>query len=193
MPVIVFPQASHAEALLIATVVVGMICSGAFMLSPTVVVAWAYVATLGVGSIIGLLNSSYATSASLMVLLVVYTVVMAGVVFANARTFMSRLRADSETDRQKQLIDLLLRDFEEHASDWLWEISATGHLRHVSARLAESFGMSQRQLQQQPFLELLASLLPPHDASAREALAGLLRAEKTRTTQLVKKLGITPV
>ena len=173
MPVTVFPKADHAQALLIATVVVGMICSGAFMLSPVVMAAWAFVATLGVGSFIGLLHSSYATSGALMVLLCVYTLVMAGVIFANARTFMSRLRADAETERQKQLIDLLLRDFEEHASDWLWEISASGHLRHVSARLAESFGMSQRQLQQQPFLELLASLLPRHDPSAQEALASL--------------------
>lgn len=173
MPVIVFPQADHAQALLIATVVVGMICSGAFMLSPTLLAAWAYVTTLGIGSIVGLLSSSYATSASLMVLLVVYTFVMAGVIFANARTFMSRLRADAETDRQKQLIDLLLRDFEEHASDWLWEISATGHLRHVSARLAESFGMPARQLQQQPFLELLGALLPQHDAAAQASLASL--------------------
>ncbi len=173
MPVVVFPQADHAQALLIATVVVGMICSGAFMLGPMVPAAWAFVATLGVGSVIGLLNSGYATSGSLMVLLVVYTTIMGAVVFANGRTFMSRLRADSETDRQKQLIDLLLRDFEEHASDWLWEISPSGHLRHVSARLAESFGLTQRQLQQQPFLDLLAALSPAHDPDGEQALARL--------------------
>ncbi len=36
-------------------------------------------------------------------------------------------------------------------------------------------------------------MYPPARYGNREALAGLLRAEKTRTTQLVKKLGITPV
>lgn len=173
MPVVVFPQADHAQALLIATVVVGMICSGAFMLSPMVPAAWAYVVTMGVGSVIGLLNSNYRTSGSLLFLLVVYACVMGGVVFANGRTFMSRLRADSESDRQKQLIDLLLRDFEEHASDWLWEISPTGHLRHVSSRLAESFGLTPRQLQQQPFLELLTALAPRHDPVGEAALARL--------------------
>ena len=68
------------------------------------------------------------------------------------------MRADAETDRQRQLIDLLLQDFEEHATDWLWEISSAGHLRHVSARLAEAFGLSQRQLIQQPFVELLSHI-----------------------------------
>lgn len=171
MPVVVFPQANHEEALLIAAVVVGMICSGAFMLSPVLVAAWAYVATLGAGSIIGLVSSDYASSGPLLLLLVVYAMVMAGVIFANARTFMSRLRSDFEAERQKQLIDLLLRDFEEHASDWLWEISPSGHLRHVSARLAESFGMSPRQLQMQPLVDLLGGMLAPDDRMAQECLA----------------------
>ena len=170
MPAIVFPQSDPGQALLIGTVVVGMICSGAFMLSPMVPAAWTFVVTLGAGGVVGLLSSDYATGNSLMVLLVVYTTIMFGVVFANGRTFMSRLRADSETDRQKQLIDLLLRDFEEHASDWLWEISPSGHLRHVSARLAESFGLPQRQLLQQPFLELLGHMSPKDDADAVQAL-----------------------
>jgi len=170
MPAIVFPQSDPGQALLIGTVVVGMICSGAFMLSPMVPAAWMFVATLGAGGVVGLLRSDYATGSSLMLLLLVYSTVMFGVVFANGRTFMSRLRADSETDRQKQLIDLLLRDFEEHASDWLWEISPSGHLRHVSARLAESFGLPQRQLLQQPFLELLSHMCPSEDAEATQAL-----------------------
>ena len=170
MPAMVFPHSDPSQALLIGTVVVGMICSGAFMLSPMVPAAWTFVLTLGAGGVVGLLRSDYATGHSLMLLLLVYSTVMFGVVFANGRTFMSRLRADSETDRQKQLIDLLLRDFEEHASDWLWEISPSGHLRHVSARLAESFGLPQRQLLQQPFLELLGHMSPPDDAAAAQAL-----------------------
>jgi diguanylate cyclase (GGDEF)-like protein/PAS domain S-box-containing protein len=171
MPVLAFPSSDEGQALLIAVVVVGTLCSGAFMLSPMAPAAWTFVATLGIGGLVGLLRSTYTTSNSLLVMLVVYATVMFGVVFANGRTFMSRLRADSETDRQKQLIDLLLRDFEEHASDWLWEISPTGHLRHVSARLAESFGLPQRQLLQQPFLELLAHMSPKDDGDSVESLA----------------------
>jgi len=170
MPAIVFPQSDHGQALLIATVVVGTICSGAFMLSPMAPAAWAFVGALSAGGVVGLLRADYATGQSLLALLSVYTVVMFGVVFANGRTFMSRLRADAETDRQKQLIDLLLRDFEEHASDWLWEISPSGHLRHVSARLAESFGLPQRQLLLQPFMELLAHMSPKDDPDAVAAL-----------------------
>ena len=35
-------------------------------------------------------------------------------------------------------------------------------------------------------------MYPPARYASREAVVGMLRAEKTRTAQLVKKLGITP-
>jgi PAS domain-containing protein len=173
LPIAVFPASDHTGAMLIATVTVGMICSGAFTLSPIVSAATAYLAVFGVACMIGLARSDYGSSAALMLLLVVYLVVMAGVVYTNGRALMGRLRAEGETERQKQLIDLLLRDFEEHASDWLWEISPTGHLRHVSTRLAQSFGKPPRLLLQRSLVELLADMLVPDDEAASAALARL--------------------
>ncbi|NBD20368.1 EAL domain-containing protein [Aquabacterium fontiphilum] len=173
MPVLVFPGADHNGAMLIATVIVGMICGGAFMLAPLAPAALTYVGAMGVASAVGLLRSSYASSMALMLLLAVYSVIMSGVALTSARVFLSRLRAEAETDRQKQLVDLLLRDFEEHASDWLWEISPTGHLRHVSARLAESFGLPAKQLVQRSFIELLSWMRPADDPDAAQALARL--------------------
>jgi len=173
LPLVVFPSADHNGAMLVATVVVGTICGGAFMLSPMVPAALAYVITMCLTCVVGLLQSNYATSQALMIALVVYMAIMSGVSFTNGRVFMSRLRAEAETERQKQLIDLLLRDFEEHASDWLWEISPTGHLRHVSARLAQTFGMPTKQLLQRSFIELVSTMLPPDDEEASKALAQL--------------------
>ncbi len=170
LPFTLFPSLDHIGAMLIACVVVGMICGGAFMLSPIPPAALAYVVTLAVVGTVSLSMSPYARGGALLLLLVVYVVIMCGVVLANGRIFMSRLRAEAETERQKQLIDLLLRDFEEHASDWLWEISPTGHLRHVSPRLAQSFDMTVKELLQRPFTEVIASMLPPEDEDARGAL-----------------------
>jgi diguanylate cyclase (GGDEF)-like protein/PAS domain S-box-containing protein len=158
---------------LITAVVVGTICGGAFLLSPMVQVAWAFVLTLSVASVVGLARSGMADSGTLLVLLAVYSLIMCAVGYTNGKVFVGRLRAEAETDRQRQLIDLLLRDFEEHASDWLWEVSPTGHLRHVSGRLAESFGLPPKQLLQQSFTELLALMVPPDDEEATEALSRL--------------------
>lgn len=173
MPVVLFPTANHTGAMLVATVTVGMICGGGFMLSPVVPAATAFLATLAVSCVVGLQLSSYSTSPALLVLLLVYLVVMTGIVFTNGRVFLAGLRSEAESERQKQLIDLLLRDFEEHASDWLWEVSPTGHLRHVSGRLAQAFAMPTKQLLQRSFTELVSSMLPPDDDEAAAALARL--------------------
>jgi diguanylate cyclase (GGDEF)-like protein len=173
LPLFVFPSADHNGAMLVATIVVGTICGGAFMLSPMVPAAMAYVLSMCLTSVFGLLQSQYASGSGLMIALIVYMFIMCGVSYTNGRVFMSRLRAEAETERQKQLIDLLLRDFEEHASDWLWEIAPTGHLRHVSARLAQAFGMPTKQLMQRSFVDLLGGMLPPDDEEASKALAKL--------------------
>jgi diguanylate cyclase (GGDEF)-like protein/PAS domain S-box-containing protein len=173
MPLLVFPTADHTGAMLIAAVTVGMICNGAFTLSSITPAALAYLGVFSLACVVTLLRSSYVGSGALLLLLAVYLVVMVGVVFTNGRVFIERLRAEAETDRQKQLIDLLLRDFEEHASDWLWEVSPTGHLRHVSSRLAQSFGMPTKMLLQRSFTELLAGMLPPDDDEASAALTRL--------------------
>jgi diguanylate cyclase (GGDEF)-like protein len=170
LPVGLFPSLDHTGAMLVACVTVGMICGGAFMLSPMAPAALTYVLALAVLCGGGLFFSPYGGSGALMLLLAVYVVIMCGVVLANGQIFMSRLRAEAETERQKQLIDLLLRDFEEHASDWLWEISPTGHLRHVSSRLAQCFDMTAKVLQQRPFTEIIAGILPPDDDDAEAAL-----------------------
>jgi diguanylate cyclase (GGDEF)-like protein/PAS domain S-box-containing protein len=174
VPLAVFPSADHNGAMLISSVVVGTICGGAFMLSPMVHASVAYVVTLCLACVLGLWQSTYTNTPTLTLLLGVYAAVMSGVGYANGKVFMSRLRAESETERQKQLIDLLLRDFEEHASDWLWEISPSGHLRHVSARLSQSFGLPTRMLSQRTLTELLTGMLPPDDEDAAAALAKLI-------------------
>ncbi len=170
LPMPLFVHADQSGAMLIATVTVGMICCGAFMLSPMAPAAIAYVMSLAAVGSVSLMASPYANSKALLLLLVVYVAIMCGVVLANGRVFMSSLRSEAETERQKQLIDLLLRDFEEHASDWLWEVSPTGHLRHVSPRLAQSFDMAPTQLLSRPFIDAIASILPLDDPDAEQAL-----------------------
>jgi len=173
VPVLVFPGADHNGEMLIATVTVGMLCAGGFLLSAHVTAALTYVGILGVASVVALSRSAYSAYPALLILLLAYSTTIAGMVWTGARVFLSRLRAEAETERQAQLIDLLLRDFEEHASDWLWEISPQGQLRHVSRHLARTFDMEAGQLQGRAFIDLLASLRPDHLPEAHDLHARL--------------------
>jgi diguanylate cyclase (GGDEF)-like protein len=170
LPISMFPEADHNGQMLLATVVVGMVCAGGFILSAHVKAASLYVAVITVAAVLGLAHSRYANFPALILMLLVYAGTLQTMVISSAKVFMSRLRADAEAERQAQLVDLLLKDFEAHASDWLWEISPDGRLRHISLRQVESLGAHENELQHQPFLEFLSSRQPRDDLEAQEAL-----------------------
>lgn len=69
-------------------------------------------------------------------------------------------------EQQNQTIGMFLRDYEENASDWLWETDADLNLRHVSPRMAEVARRSRAFLDGFPLPGLLS-----HSDGCREARA----------------------
>lgn len=176
MPIALFPGGTSEQQLLVATVATGMICAGGFALATLPQAGVAYVAILGGGSAVALATSGLALAPVIGGLLLVYCGIVIASVRSTARLFGARLMAEAEAERQNEVIGLLLRDFEEHASDLLWETGRDGRLRHVSARLSRLFGMPAANLTSTPLLALLAELLPDEEAASshltdlREAL-----------------------
>ena len=171
-----FPQGDAEQRLLLGVLTVGMLCGGAFAMATVPQAALAYLAVLGLGAAGALLREPRPLTPHLVGLLLVYVGVLAGVVLHTARAFTARLRAEREAARQGQLLGLLLRDFEEHATDLLWEVDADGRFRHVTARLAEALGCSAERLQAmtlQQALRVNADRATPLPAEQRQALATL--------------------
>ncbi|MBS1141712.1 MAG: CHASE2:Stage sporulation [Proteobacteria bacterium] len=96
----------------------------------------------------------------LAVILALYSISVLASVLINSRLFVRKLMAESEVERQRDVIGLLLNDFEGEASDWLWECDANGRLTHVSPRLAEVLGASQDVLLGRSMVSLLAERSP---------------------------------
>jgi diguanylate cyclase (GGDEF)-like protein/PAS domain S-box-containing protein len=180
VPVFFIPMASLEEQLLLGSITVGMLCAGGFALATIPQAALTYVAVLGVGTFAGLLRLDHPLALELSALLAVYTVIVMGSVLSNARSFAARLIAEADGERQRQLIGLLLRDFEENASDWLWEIDREGRLTHVSQRMASVFGREVSSLEDSLLLTLISSTLDRATAEEREALEGLQTCFNTR-------------
>jgi len=157
------------HAPLVATAA-GMIAAAAWMfaLLPAVAVAWVLGAcgTLA----IGIARLPLPWLDGLLPLLPLYAIVLCVTALLNARLFLLGRRAQYDAARDRLTVSLLLRDFEQHASDWLWEIAGDGRLRHVSQRLAERLGQPAERLIDQPFLQLLARQLPPDDPDSRQRL-----------------------
>jgi diguanylate cyclase (GGDEF)-like protein/PAS domain S-box-containing protein len=179
LPLLLHANAPAREQMLVTTVVAGMLGAGGFMLATVPMAATAYVIVMAFGAAAALLYSSLDLPPQMGGLLTAYCVIIIGSIWSTARLFGARLMAEAEAERQNEVIGLLLRDFEEHASDVLWDIGADGRLRQVSPRLTELFGLRPEQLIGASALDLLASLTPDDD-EAREHLGKLRALAKAR-------------
>ena len=171
-----FPQGGSDLQLLLAVIVLGMLCGGAFAMASVPMASLLYIAVLGGASMIALAASTLALSYYLMALLAMYMLALGLCVLTTARLFSGRLASQREAARQGEaarrgeIAALLLRDFEEHASDLLWAVGPGGLLTHVSERLVQSLGQEVAELRTWTLLEALS-----HDGADEEA-AGHLAA-----------------
>jgi diguanylate cyclase (GGDEF)-like protein len=128
-------------------IAVGMICAGGFVFSSIPRAALSYVLIMALGFDIGLLRDGVSQeSVSLSILLVGYVTLVISTIFSMAQNMGARLLAETESARQAELVGLLLHDFENNTSDWLWELNAHAELEHVSVRMAEVLGRSKESL-----------------------------------------------
>lgn len=141
-----FAPAAPAERVLIATLVTGMLGAGAFALAMLPWASLAYVWLIVAGSLVALWRAGEPLFMAVAVLLLSYATVVSFAAMALARQSTALLRARYLHARQQQVVSLLLRDFEENASDALWETDASGHLVHRSPRLASLLGLPTERL-----------------------------------------------
>lgn len=73
-----------------------------------------------------------------------------------------------QLQRQNEIIELLLRDFEDQASDWLWELDADLRLTYISEKIQRAWGLGP--LLGVPISELFGQALPPNDEEAARLL-----------------------
>jgi len=102
---------------------------------------------------------------------IVYAVISSGMILGHHRSALARAAADQELRKQKDIVALLLNDFEQGTSDWLWETDRQGNLTYFSARLAELLGRKAEEVEGQPISAIFdaAAVAPLTEAmSARQ-------------------------
>ncbi len=160
------------RAILTGTVA-SVIAIGAWMFSPLPLAGllWSFLFCTVVGA--GMLLFFWQDYGILAGLLVFYGFFLVSGVLLTSRRFVAGLMAETEITRQRELVSLLLRDFEENASDWLWETDSTGRLRHASVHLAHAVGSTPEALVGRSFLELLRALATEPNREQTELLERL--------------------
>ena len=164
----------HDLQLLLSTLVIGMICGGAFALVSVPQAASAYIAVMSGGSVVALARAGGMVHVNLIIMVVLSGLLLCLCVWTSARIHAARLVSEREAERQGEWVSLLLRDFEEHSTDLLWEVGVSGHFTRISPRLRAAFSSTGEQLHVAGLLDVLAQHAP--EDAAQPCLADLASA-----------------
>lgn len=116
--------------------------------------AVAYISIVGTTSIMALLSQpAYATGAAAL-LVVVATVFSAHSSLAAHNDFIIRILRERELRQSSETVRLLLNDYEDRGTDWLFELSADGYVHRPSQRFLKALGPEGNGLSVRPFFDL---------------------------------------
>ncbi len=165
---ILLPRLDAGGQLHLATIVIGMICAGGFALSSVPHAATMWVATAGIGAVVALWNSGIEQAHLFALLLCAYCLLVIYTAWAMAKVLGARLMAEAHAARQGEVIGLLLKDFEDHASDLLWELDGQGRFVHVSPRLSQMLGVPTEMFARAHAWAVIRRRMPRDDSGAMQ-------------------------
>ena len=178
IPILLFPEGDPAERTLIASTCAGLIATG-LSLAVTPKIAASFSGPIVFGSFVGLWLKGETYDVYIAILLLFYAAFLMILSMHFSRLVAARVAAQADLQRQQELTSLLLYDFEEGASDWLWETDEKLQLQHVSPRLLEIAGMPLAALQQMPIDRLFNVEAKPDEPNAGPELRELIAERRT--------------
>ncbi|MEO5707977.1 MAG: EAL domain-containing protein [Alteraurantiacibacter sp.] len=123
----------------------------------------------------------------------------------NARTFLTARISEVGAAEKDEVVSLLLREFEEHQADWLWQVDPQGRIKAASPRFAFALARDPKEAEGQRLIELVggtrwkSGALPPslHELAERlkrrESFSNLTVQAEFESGRLWWELSGTPL
>ena len=141
IPLLLFVDADPHGRLLIASTCAGLIATG-ICVAVIPAAGIGFSAPIIAGSFVALAMTGDVFYAFVAVLLAIYAAFIVMTITHLSRLVTLRALSQIELNRQREMTGLLLNEFEESASDWMWETDARMRIQHPSARLSRVSGRS---------------------------------------------------
>jgi diguanylate cyclase (GGDEF)-like protein len=122
----------------LGAVVASVLCVGAFLNSTYPASALGYSVLVALGAFVGVSLDGQSHALEFGVLLGGCVLAIHRFTAMSMRSFIKRRQSERALRESEATVRLLLKDFEEHASDWLWRTDPFGRLEAVSDRFAEA-------------------------------------------------------
>ncbi len=188
-PLFLLPHSDLMGQLFLLFLVAGMMSGGAFCLSTLPTAGLLYTWIMAAEAALGLLLTGRPIFLYIGILLMIYALFLSRNLAAHGILFVAHVRDKLKLESQSELIGLLLNDFQEHASDWLWETDPDGILNQVSDRFADVAGRTPATMQGMAFSDVVAGQYDFLPSAVTEVLNHMER--RTAFRDIVVPLRVT--
>ena len=130
-PFVVLNVGDPQGQMVMGLVMAGMMFAGAFLFARTPDAAFSFLMPIGFGLVIAMQFQQDPQYQFVSVLTLAYLGVLMLAVRWSHKQFVEQHLSEAAVKEQSQLINLLLRDFEESTSDWLWQTDDEGNLQDI--------------------------------------------------------------
>ncbi|MDH4412223.1 MAG: EAL domain-containing protein [Rhizobium sp.] len=134
LDVVAYHSADETQRMVLIALTVGMAGGGGFALATIPPASIVFCGTVAIGAAIALSRDPSMVGAYLFILYLVFAAIIVRSSLAVCRSLTERVRAKIAADEQRDVINLLLNDFEENAADWLWGVDSDFNLERASVR-----------------------------------------------------------
>ena len=148
------PQVSAGAQLLLAICAISQIATAAYSVRTIPWAATVYIIAQAAGLTIGLAQLGNAAALGAIAVLLTASGLLIRMAFVAHDLFITRILSDRDLAAASRTVKLLLNEYEENGSDWLFELDAEQRLTGASRRFAQAAGVSARALTGRSFADL---------------------------------------
>ncbi|MBC2774815.1 EAL domain-containing protein [Rhizobium sp. AQ_MP] len=178
--IVAYPSANETQRMVLIALTVGMAGGGGFALATIPPASIVFCGMIAFGAAIALLRDGSIVGAYLFALYIVFAAIIIRSSLALCKSLTERVRAKLAADEQRDVIGLLLNDFEENASDWLWGVDSDLNLERASARFYDKLQIPENMVLGRPLMTIMpfsSVSLEGHDC--RENFANCLMSRQS--------------
>ncbi len=140
VPALLYPHADFQSKITIIAIIGGILGGGAMSLYVVPRALFTFLGAVCIGTAIGLFRAGQTLDLGLIALLSCYTIALMRAGWTLAITYAESVLSTIELKEKSETISLLLRDFSENASDWLWETDVAGNVLTGKKEFAAHLG-----------------------------------------------------
>lgn len=179
VPALLLNETSGLSYAIMVCLLTGMLWAGSLVLATVVPAALAYISVATAFIITGFLTAGLnAEHVGLALLFLAQAVTAVRSVRQQSRLFVASQRQQFDLKQQGEVIGVLLKDYEEQTSDWLWETDADLRYRNPSSRFLQAAARDAEAVAGAVFGSILADPSVPGNNEAMAALRDHARAHR---------------